>query len=354
MLFSGMTPEEYQTIKPLVYQETRKNIIVYAAIVAAAMCVLLLYGTLADTWVDNQTNYSAGLALALLVEIISVFVLPRYPRCTLLLMYAFITAVFVFGAGLAGAAGADIPTVSFIAILLAVPMLFNDKPMRMNSIIIAAGIVYYCVEVTAKSGMARRFDDLNIPIYTVVSCAMSTYLCRIKLRRIYLEQKYIELSVRDHLTGVYNRRDYEEKLNKLREMKSIDFVTFLLLDINDLKQCNDTMGHQAGDEMIRNAASCILDAFSSPGTTYRIGGDEFAVILEHCSQTPEELLSLLKVKLAEYRTRENKTLDMACGAVKATDHPGIDIDGLIKLADDDMYTNKEKFYSESGRDRRRI
>ena len=352
MLFSGLTPEEYRQIKPLVDQENRKNIIVYTVIIAAAMCLLLIYGILADTWVDNQRSYAYTLCLTLLLFALSRFAAPRIPYLNTVLMYAFVVMIIIFGGRLAVSAGPEIPTVSFIAILLALPTLFTDKPMRMNFVILLAAIAYYCLAVTGKTGMARKFDNLNVPIYTLISCVVSTYLCRIKLRRLYLEQKYVELSVRDHLTGVYNRRNYELKLEELRAAESIDSVTFLLMDINGLKQCNDTLGHQAGDEMIKGAASCISAAFSSAHTTYRIGGDEFAVILENCEKSSEELLLALHEETKAYRMREGKPLEIACGIARVADYPGLDIDSLIKKVDESMYADKERFYADSEHNRR--
>lgn len=91
---------------------------------------------------------------------------------------------------------------------------------------------------------------------------------------------YKRLSREDQLTGLSNRRSFDDFLEDLESgVISCGDVALIFLDLNGLKYANDHFGHNAGDELIIAAARCIEEAFASQGTCYRIGGDEFAVIL---------------------------------------------------------------------------
>jgi diguanylate cyclase (GGDEF)-like protein len=90
-----------------------------------------------------------------------------------------------------------------------------------------------------------------------------------------------QLAYKDGLTKLGNRTAFNEKLEELEEKRSeLVNVGIVMLDVNNLKQTNDNLGHHVGDQMIVKSAESILAAFGDlPGDCYRIGGDEFAVIL---------------------------------------------------------------------------
>jgi len=82
----------------------------------------------------------------------------------------------------------------------------------------------------------------------------------------------------DAMTGLYNRAFFDSELDRLSRSR-IAPITIVVADIDGLKHCNDTIGHAAGDELIKTTARVLLDSFRSEDTIARIGGDEFAVIL---------------------------------------------------------------------------
>ena len=87
---------------------------------------------------------------------------------------------------------------------------------------------------------------------------------------------FVELTLQtDHLTRLLSRRSYEHRLAR------INFPTVIIMfDVDDFKSVNDTYGHAAGDEILQKSAEIILKTYGSYGWCYRIGGDEFCVILK--------------------------------------------------------------------------
>ena len=158
--------------------------------------------------------------------------------------------------------------------------------------------------------------------------------------RILLERKLMNLAERDSLTGLYNRRKFEEKMKSCngREMEQLVVVTF---DINGLKLINDTIGHLCGDQVVMAAAGILDRIFGQKGILARIGGDEFAVIIEMCEEKEfEEMLSELKKEVVLYNsTMENHALSLAFGY--SYHKNGIaNMEYLFQEADNNMYQNK--------------
>ena len=165
------------------------------------------------------------------------------------------------------------------------------------------------------------------------------------------EEHLVEISRTDEMTGLYNRRCYEEDLTGYRSSGFDDGFVLFSIDVNGLKVVNDTKGHAAGDELIKGAAECIVSLFKETGKVYRVGGDEFMVIA-HLSE-PEELRRKLKDMSAEWKGVYIGRLSMSVGFAALRDNPKATIDDLEHLSDADMYAEKDRYYKENGIERRR-
>lgn len=153
-----------------------------------------------------------------------------------------------------------------------------------------------------------------------------------------LAQAQREVNI-DPLTGVKNRHAYleaEEELDcEIAEHRKSDFA-IVILDVNDLKKVNDTLGHHAGDEHIKCASKIICDIFKrSP--VFRLGGDEFAVIAQGADyQSIEELVG----RMSDHNREADRTggIVIACGMAK---YDGDDcVAPVFERADQKMYVNK--------------
>ena len=154
----------------------------------------------------------------------------------------------------------------------------------------------------------------------------------------HIAQARIEASV-DALTGVKNRHAFltaQERLNlKIREKRAPEFA-LVILDVNNLKRVNDTIGHSAGDQLIRDACNIICTTFShSP--VFRVGGDEFAVISQGSDY---ERIDELVQRIHEHNMESLRSggVIVACGMAK---YEGEDsVAQVFEHADVKMYENK--------------
>lgn len=160
-------------------------------------------------------------------------------------------------------------------------------------------------------------------------------------------QKYITyingLAYRDPLTGVKNKTAYLEAERKMEERMRTEQPEFavLVMDINGLKTVNDTCGHDFGDILIIDACKLICRTFKrSP--VYRIGGDEFVVILENADleHYPELLEEFTREMAKSYSARSGDALSIARGIAIYDSGTDLVFANVFKRADDAMYQNK--------------
>lgn len=152
----------------------------------------------------------------------------------------------------------------------------------------------------------------------------------------------------DRMTGLKNRHAYEDMLTQLAKDPP-DELCIVMADINGLKITNDTIGHKAGDELIIGASECLSAAFDGIDTIYRIGGDEFCIIITEPIEKTQLCLSRLKELTANWRGRYIDSLSVSTGVASIKDHD--DVESVFAEADKKMYEFKRDYYTNLGVDR---
>ena len=176
------------------------------------------------------------------------------------------------------------------------------------------------------------------------------------IRNIDEEKKNIEMWIKrsntDELTNFYNRHAYEEDIAKLKESELKDNFVYVSIDINSLKQANDTLGHDAGDELIIGASKCMKQCLGAYGKIYRTGGDEFVALIYADDNQLEDIKKDMIETANSWKGELNKSLAMSCGYVTKKDADGMTLHQIAVLADRRMYEDKSKYYKNKGIDRR--
>lgn len=177
--------------------------------------------------------------------------------------------------------------------------------------------------------------DINVKeVFETVSIFISE-----ELRNFNLAKEMSYMSTHDVLTDLGNRNSFNSTLHMIEGMDLDVGVCFV--DINGLKAVNDTYGHEAGDELIKEASAFMAGVFKKK-YCYRIGGDEFVALVPQITQEHfNELIEKLKKK--------TKNVSLAVGAIWQDNAENVE--ELVNSADKLMYNDKAIFYSES-RDRR--
>lgn len=160
-------------------------------------------------------------------------------------------------------------------------------------------------------------------------------------RRDTLDSILRSAAVTDTLTNLPNRYAFQQYLVESNDEGFS--LAVLLFDVNYLKKTNDTQGHAAGDELLRQSAECISSCFGSSeeDNCFRLGGDEFAAVLKN--PTMDLINQEIKLFVAEQQRRQ---ISISWGCALASEMASASLDELVDAADKRMYEQKRVMHEE--------
>ncbi len=151
-------------------------------------------------------------------------------------------------------------------------------------------------------------------------------------------QEINDLSYKDHLTDLYNRRYFEKKVRLMNPQKDLPF-SVIIADVNGLKILNDSFGHAEGDELLKKSAQLISGIIGDGFVISRIGGDEFAVLLPNTDRKDcRHLMEKMNEACSGLRVNGVK-VSLSFGMETMTSIRE-DLDSVIANAEEEMYRNK--------------
>ena len=161
-----------------------------------------------------------------------------------------------------------------------------------------------------------------------------------------LENQLKDLSEKDPLTGLYNRRYFEKEIikqfSRCKRYKEILSVAFI--DIDYFKKVNDNYGHDIGDEVLKNLANLVVPQLRVNDLFARFGGEEFILLLPNTSQDAAlQLLERLRLLIKDHNVETGRgkiSFTISIGITEITDHD-IDYHTMVKRADEALYKAKE-------------
>ncbi len=240
--------------------------------------------------------------------------------------------------------------VLFMTFSLTVPLSIFLLPYIYAIIVVIADILllYIIVSLTQVS-----LSIINVLVFFVFQFVLgiSFYNLRMKLSERVVEEQ--NNACKDSMTGLLNRRSYSQEMESLEKTEPSGDLTYISIDMNGLKEINDNLGHSAGDKLIKGAGLCISQCFDDIGKIYRIGGDEFVVILATDKSDVDTRLNKLESTMKKWSDENDIPLEVSCGYARFEEDREIRIKELAKMADKKMYEEKSKYYRSTGKDRRK-
>ena len=348
-----LEPEFRQTVLDEKLGQIRVNLCLAITIVIAASAMQV-------TLLDRDVNRIAAmihllvmipLLLACLAASFSVRRQRIYPPLTL-------AASIVVGLG--------VVTIQLVAALGGTTILFSGLVLTVIFIYFMGGLIFYhglaanAVVTLAYLGAGiflrlpgREFGYNAMSIVAVnLFCASVVYMHEKTSRARFLEAALLrEMVARDGLTGIQNRRMFDQYIDRawhqaIREGRR---VAVLLIDIDCFKDYNDRYGHQAGDECLRAVALTLSRGARRPlDFVARYGGEEFAIVLYDASREyVAEVLTRIQRSIAELNilheaSRVASRLTVSIGAAFILPGSSRTPQGLIQLADEALYSAKEQ------------
>lgn len=244
----------------------------------------------------------------------------------------------------------------FIALSLVVlscqavfPALKSMKPEKRHVLIVSLAALFFMTSLDMIRYLyhpnidAAFFSRLGVFLYLLFLAGDAMRQVSTLISLSHSAHTFRHLAYHDDLTRVRNRTAFTEKLTELEKSDIYKDTTLVMFDVNNLKQLNDRCGHGIGDKVLINGAAAIGEAFYGHSSCYRIGGDEFAVILPgHASfASYESCIHNMKLLIDEYNeSNPDYPLSIAYGSAHFT--PGVDtsLNDTLKRADKEMYKKK--------------
>ncbi len=171
-------------------------------------------------------------------------------------------------------------------------------------------------------------------------------VCRDITEKRKLEEQLVHQATHDALTNLINRREFEYRLQRMLSSAcdSLDHHVLCYLDLDQFKIINDTCGHNAGDELLRQIASLLEGQLRARDTLARLGGDEFAVLMEHCHiEKARELANKMRETIEAFRFHWRSrrfSIGVSIGVVPIRKE--YTIEDVLSLADSACYAAKEQ------------
>ena len=344
MLYGGLEPGEYESAVPDIADANLRSLSAFSAAGMALFAVLAITSAVSNTFATiNFGIYAACAVLSAAIFILSKTVVQQHKKISAFLIIIFMLVLYGYSTAITILHPNQV-AVTLVAMLMAVPLVFTDNPLKAVLITFIATTVCTILVGVLKEPEIALEDTWNLVSFGVLAMIAETYINSIKIQGVYHAVRLAFLNESDRLTGVKNRNCYEERLPEYAAMdgKSLTCVYF---DVNGLHALNDTKGHAAGDEMLRFSAKCIQEQFGVEDT-YRIGGDEFIAFAPNMPlEDAVERVMLLQDKAGE----RGYSISAGCAEMELG---GLEIRSLIKKAEDRMYEAKNEYYISTGKAKR--
>ena len=344
LFYGGLEREDFESLLPDARRENAKNLKSYSLIMFGVFSLLFLVQLIIrGSLRNNMPVYLCAAAVSGVYYACVKKLLPKNPQSVKPLMRVFMGVLYLFSFALVFL-HKDYPSVTAIVLLLAMPLLFTDRPATTVSISTAATAVFCVLCWWQKEPEIAFLDSWNAVTFVLLSMVITVFQMKNRFHSLYQARKIKTLSETDLLTGAQNRNSFESKMGRYRK-KCASSVGCLYADVNGLHELNNNSGHKAGDAMLKAAAEAIRSYFGAEDT-YRVGGDEFIafqtdVSLETLKQKARQISKVL-VALGYH---------VSIGA-SCQEKAGLDMTELVREAETDMFREKQIYYQQFEHDRR--
>lgn len=218
-----------------------------------------------------------------------------------------------------------------------------DAKRRRDSILLIACLLLMVVDtgVFNISSISSLLGMAGFIAYVLLMGVFTVRDAKALMEKGIQAQNFEQKAYHDQLTGLYNRTAYMDYVSQ--EGFVLEKCIVVVFDLNNLKKYNDALGHSAGDRYIKECAELIQENFGEVGRCYRMGGDEFSVVierasLEDCKKRVKRLKAAVEARNVQH---PEMVMGIACGYELYDSRLDHDISDTSRRADKMMY--REKF-----------
>ena len=357
LLFSRTFRHTNEKVRKDILEDNRKAAIFWSVIQLIFWSFSLIMSRFDPEYIRCLPIYIIVLIISAVSLFLAVCVCPRHLRLVPAVATALNVALLGAGVGITLMKPHLRSAIIFCTVLIS-PVTFISDTLSAIVLILIDFLVLVTVGSRLMGPEIFEWTVTFFLIFGTVGILMGHFINRTRFERYVFAQSAIQLAelqtryaYYDQMTGLQNRRAYSEKVEQLSKQLPVP-CTVVMADINGLKEANDTLGHEAGDELITGTAECLRKSFDGIDCgIYRLGGDEFTVIMKKTEAEAKRCLERLEKICADWKGKLIHGISISCGTASSEELS--DLDALLKAADQRMYAHKNRYYENTGKDRRK-
>ena len=335
-LFPEMDYHNYERIN----NKIRKSNLIIATILSTIATILISIMFILSFYFNeikqNNIIYLVGLIISLILCFLSLTIAKKYSWIITLLIYLSFSFYYMFGIIIGAVLDPTGKTVTFMVLLVFLPIPFIVRPLHMIAVTISFVIIFIIFCLLNEQGTILSGDITDAIIFGFLGCASGTVVNNMKIKGFIFEQKLHEISRIDQLVQMKNRNAYEVEIDSIPNLCKYSLAC-VYIDVNGLHELNNEKGHNYGDKMLKHIANEVKNAFADE-LTYRIGGDEFIAFIP--DKTEEDLKIMIhemieKIEMANYHVAVGYEIEKLSYLF---------LDNLIKTAESKMFRDKKQYY----------
>lgn len=206
-----------------------------------------------------------------------------------------------------------------------------------------------CIGVNAQPLYNSTYTLAVLAMFLIAGCIALTGVFASKAFKKISNPIYQDVSNTDSMTGLKNKNSFSTDLHNIENLGHQERYSIIVIDLNGLKTVNDTFGHNIGDKFIRDSADILKrSTFNKNQVVYRIGGDEFVIIMQDAKNADiEKLITTIKENTAKANeTGGSIQISMSIGHAMFDRKIDRNFSGTFQRADTMMYNVKHEYYKE--------
>lgn len=338
LLYGGISREQYLLVRDDATRSNAKSLKLYSSLAFLVLVSLMIAVSILPGYREVRGLYFVTMLLMGLLRGAMQWFAPM-KKNVLIGVYAFILIMGLFTISL-GLFWPNEVSVSFIVFLLAVPLLYMERPIRMILCFWLFVLAFIIATALRKPPSVMVTDILDALVFGAIGAVLSTYMMIVKYERLAYIHEISVLSETDLLTKLRNRNSFERNLPDYPQ-RSKTSLCCIYIDVNGLHELNNARGHEAGDRMLQCVAEALRKQFGDKDV-YRIGGDEFVAFV--LDVTEQEVQNRMDAFMQEIRANG---YSLAMG-MALQDAATLQLDDLCKKAEAQMYAEKRNYYQQLG------
>ena len=353
ILFFSFSRDEREKIIPKILDVNLKYIRIWEVVELLYWAYCMLMTLREADFLLCRDIYLAAFIVCLIVTGVTCFFTIKQRRAILTCALILQLAILFPGVFIARYMAPKI--IVIFASALIVPVMFITTTLSTILVLLANVILLIMVGTPGMEPETFKWTLTNLIIFSSIGTVIGHFVNKDRFERYMIAEKAVQLAESnarlaelqrrnayyDQMTGLQNRRAYSEKLDQLALALPAD-CCIIMADINGLKKTNDTIGHEGGDELIVGTAECLRQSFPGVDSIYRIGGDEFCVVLNSDEEGATECLRRLEEISRAWKGKYIDGISVSYGFARANEFP--DLDSMQKAADERMYSFKNNYY----------